>query len=112
MGLYSWSLFGATKDASSPGERGAGHFPQPNTPGAVLASGCLGAAFAWVLPFQYPERARERRDQDPVRSASPRTWRRPAPPGNQGGGLIEGRDKKDLSEFIIDCESHHPLSGP
>lgn len=36
----------------------------------------------------------------------------PAPPGNQAGGLEEGRDEKELSEFIIDCESHHPLSGP
>lgn len=27
-------------------------------------------------------------------------------------GTGRGRDERDLPEFIIDCESHHPLSGP
>lgn len=35
----------------------------------------------------------------------------PHPLGTKDGGLEEGRDEKELSEFIIDCESHHPLSG-
>lgn len=68
-----------------------------------------------MLRVQHHAQAEERNDKDSARSevlAPKGLGGGPAPPGNQGGGLEEGRDEKELSEFIIDCESHHPLSGP
>lgn len=75
--------------------------------------GCLGTVLARVLPFQVSRRRRRARGPGPLRSAARAqgSWRRPAPSGNHGGGWRRGRDERDLPEFIIDCESHHPLSG-
>lgn len=49
----------------------------------------------------------------PARSAAraPGASEAPRTPWEPRRGLEEGRDERDLSEFIIDCESHHPLSG-
>lgn len=42
----------------------------------------------------------------------PRALEAPRTPWELRRTLEEGRDERDLPEFIIDCESHHPLSGP
>lgn len=109
------SHVGAAKDTSGAGEPGAKDFCEPNSPGAILALGSLGAAPAPArgCPFRLPEGPGDAVTRTPARSAAraPGASEAPRTPWEPRRGLEEGRDERDLSEFIIDCESHHPLSG-
>lgn len=92
--------------------RGAQESREPNIPGATLAWGSGSCARAALSVCRT---GRGRGDQDPCALCGPRPqgpWRRPAPPGNQGGGWRRGEMRGTCENSLLTAKVTTLFPGP